>query len=58
MLGWRVETPPMPRDRGQVEMWKLAAFHLKELFALPYDAALLMLRDMRGHKTFVVNKRC
>ena len=44
MLGWRVETPPMPSDRGQVEMWKLAAFHLKELIALPYDAMLLMLR--------------
>ena len=44
MLGWRVETPPMPSDRGQVEVWKLAAFHLKELIALPYDAVLLMLQ--------------
>jgi uncharacterized SAM-binding protein YcdF (DUF218 family) len=43
MLGWRVAVPPMPGDQGRVAVWKLLAFHLKEVVALPYDAALLML---------------
>ena len=47
ILGWRVETVPMPGDRGRVEVWKLITFYLKELVALPYDVVLLMLWVVR-----------
>ena len=44
LLGYRVERPPMPSDRGRVLKRKYARYVLKEIFATPYDALLLLLR--------------
>ena len=44
MLGYRVETPPMPLDRGRLLVRRHAQYILKEIVATPYDALLLLLR--------------
>jgi vancomycin permeability regulator SanA len=44
LLGYRVARPPMPSDRGRVLLRKYARYVLKEIFATPYDALLLLLR--------------
>ena len=45
LLGYRVESPLMPSDRGRVLMRKYARYVLKEIFATPYDALLLLLQQ-------------
>ncbi|MEO8373978.1 MAG: YdcF family protein [Sphingomonas bacterium] len=45
LLGYRVERPLMPSDRGRVLKRKYARYVLKEIFATPYDALLLLLRQ-------------
>jgi vancomycin permeability regulator SanA len=44
LLGYRVERPPMPSDRGRLLKRRYAQYVLKELFATPYDALLLLLQ--------------
>jgi len=44
LLGYRVERPPMPSDRGRLLKRRLAQYVLKEIVATPYDALLLLLR--------------
>jgi len=44
LLGYRVERPPMPSDRGRVLKRKYARYVLKEILATPYDALLLLAR--------------
>ncbi|MEO6218478.1 MAG: YdcF family protein [Sphingomonas sp.] len=46
LLGYRVERPPMPSDRGRVLKRKYARYVLKEIFATPYDALLLLRRPV------------
>jgi hypothetical protein len=48
LLGWRVKLASMPSDIGKLSPWKLMLFSLKEVIALPYDAALLLLRGGRA----------
>ena len=48
LLGWRVRVPAMPSDRGRVPASRLLLFTLKEVPALPYDAALLLLAGRRA----------
>ena len=43
LLGYRVERPAMPSDRGRLLKRRYAQYVLKELFATPYDALLLLL---------------
>jgi uncharacterized SAM-binding protein YcdF (DUF218 family) len=44
LLGWRVRIPGMPGDLGRLPWPKLAAYWLKEVVALPFDAVLLLAR--------------
>ena len=44
LLGYRVERPRMPSDRGRILKRRYAQYLLKELVATPYDALLLLLR--------------
>jgi len=44
LLGYRVTCPPMPSDRGRLLKRRYAQYVLKEFFATPYDALLLLLR--------------
>lgn len=42
LLGYRVERPRMPSDRGLVIKRRYAQYVLKEMVATPYDALLLL----------------
>lgn len=44
ILGYRVERPLMPSDRGRAPPRRYAQYLLKEFIATPYDALLLLAR--------------
>jgi uncharacterized SAM-binding protein YcdF (DUF218 family) len=44
LLGYRVRIGRMPADLPHLGFWKWSRYLLKEVIALPYDAALLLLR--------------
>jgi uncharacterized SAM-binding protein YcdF (DUF218 family) len=50
LLGWPVRTVRMPGDRSQLPAVKLLLYWLKEVVALPYDAALLQVRPPRKER--------
>jgi len=51
LLGWNVRTVAMPTDAGFVHRRQLATYWLKECFALPYDAALLIFRRLMAEQS-------
>jgi uncharacterized SAM-binding protein YcdF (DUF218 family) len=44
LLGWRVQCPQMTRDTGRVRRRTYGRMIVRELFALPYDALLLLTK--------------
>jgi uncharacterized SAM-binding protein YcdF (DUF218 family) len=48
MLGYRVQIGRMPPDLPHIGLWKWGRYVLKEMLALPYDAALLLFRRASG----------
>ena len=42
--GWSVRLFPLPRDLGLLPMAKLIWYYCKEVIALPYDLALILLQ--------------